>query len=77
MSEENVEIVRRAADAWSRRDIEALHALGGPEREYINFPTAIEPGTRRGKDEIAAVLRTQWDLMTDARAEIERTAATR
>jgi ketosteroid isomerase-like protein len=31
MSEENVEIVRRAIDAWNRRDIEDLLALGDPE----------------------------------------------
>jgi ketosteroid isomerase-like protein len=72
MSEENVEIVRRSVDAWNRRDIEALHALGDPEREYVNSPTAIEPGTRRGRDEITAVLRAQWEGMTDARAEIDR-----
>ena len=43
MSEENVEIVRRGVDAWNRRDIEALTALGDPEAEYVNSPTAIEP----------------------------------
>jgi ketosteroid isomerase-like protein len=72
MSEENIEIVRRSIDAWNRRDIEALHALGDPEGEYVNSPTAIEPGTRRGRDEIAAAFRAQWELMTDAHAEIDR-----
>lgn len=72
MSQENVELVRRAVDAWNRRDIENLDALGDPEREYVNSPTAIEPGTRRGRDEIAAVMRAQWEWLTDARAEIDR-----
>ena len=72
MSEENVEIVRRAIDAWNRRDIEALTALGDPEGEYVNNPTAIEPGTRRGRDEVTAVIRTQWELLTDGRWEIDR-----
>jgi ketosteroid isomerase-like protein len=72
MSEENVEIVRRALDAWNRRDIEDLLALGDPEGEYVNSPTAIEPGTRRGRDEVAAVIRTQWELLTDGRWEIDR-----
>ena len=72
MSEENVEIVRQAVDAWNRRDIEDLNALGDPEREYVNPPTAIEPGTRSGKDEVTAVVREQWQWLTDARAEIER-----
>ena len=43
MSEENVEIVRQVVDAWNRRDIEDLHALGDPEGEYVNSPTAIKP----------------------------------
>lgn len=54
MSQKNVEIVRQAVDAWNRRDIEDLNALGDPEREYVNSPTAIEPGTRRGRDEVRA-----------------------
>jgi ketosteroid isomerase-like protein len=72
MSEEKVEIVRRAIDAWNRRDIEALIALGDPESEYVNSPTAVEPGTRHGPDEISAVMRAQWDLLTDGRWEIDR-----
>ena len=72
MSQENVEIVRRAVDAWNRRDIADLHALGDPEGEYVNSPTAIEPGTRRGRDEITAVMRAQWELLTDGRWQIDR-----
>jgi ketosteroid isomerase-like protein len=72
MSDENVEIIRRAVDAWNRRDMEDLDALGDPEREYVNSPTAIEPGTRRGRDEVNAVTQAQWESVTDARAEIDR-----
>ena len=72
MSEENVEIVRRVIDAWNRRDIEDLLVLGDPEGEYVNPPSAVEPGTRRGRDEIAAVMRAQWELLTDGRWEIDR-----
>ena len=72
MSEENVEIVRRAIDAWNRRDIDDLIALSDPEGEYVNSPSAIEPGTRRGRDEMAAVVREQWELLTDGRWEIDR-----
>jgi ketosteroid isomerase-like protein len=72
MSEENVEIVRRVIDAWNRRDIEDLLALSDPKGEYVNNPTAIEPGTRRGTDEVTAVIRTQWDLLTDGQWEIDR-----
>jgi ketosteroid isomerase-like protein len=72
VSRKNVEIVRRVIDAWNRRDIEDLHALGDPEREYVNSPTAIEPGTRRGRDEITAAMRAQWELLTDGRWEVDR-----
>jgi ketosteroid isomerase-like protein len=71
MSQENVEIVRRAIDAWNRRDIEDLLVLGDPEGEYVNSPSAIEPGTRRGRDEIAAAMRAQWESLTDGHWEID------
>ena len=47
-----MEIVRRFYDAWNRRDEEALLALVDPEVEYVNSPTAIEPGTRHGTNEV-------------------------
>jgi ketosteroid isomerase-like protein len=72
MSQENVEIIRRAIDAWNRRDFEDLLACSDPEGEYVNSPTAIEPGTRRGRDEVAAVIRAQWELLTDGRWEVDR-----
>ena len=72
MSQENVEIVRRMNDAWNRHDLETMLALGDPEIEYVNSPTAVEPGTRHGHDELTAVLRTQWEMLSDARSEIER-----
>ena len=57
MSEENIEIVRRLYDAWNRRDEEELVALSDPEAEWVNSPTAVEPGTRRGTNELLAVRR--------------------
>jgi ketosteroid isomerase-like protein len=46
MSQENVEIVRRVYDAWSRDELAS--ELMADEIEYVNPPGAIEPGTRRG-----------------------------
>jgi ketosteroid isomerase-like protein len=71
MSEENVEIVRRLVDAWNRRDLEALVDLGDPEVSFVNSPTAVEPGTRRGIDEVAAAIRQQWEVL-DARWEVDQ-----
>ena len=62
MSEENVQIVRRLVDAWNRHDIEGVLALTDPEAEYVNAPTAVEPGIRRGHDEFVVVLRKQWEV---------------
>jgi ketosteroid isomerase-like protein len=73
MSQENVEIVRRMYDAWNRRDEEALVALSDPEAEYVNSPTAIEPGTRHGTNELLAVVRMQWEILRGGRYEIDRT----
>jgi ketosteroid isomerase-like protein len=72
MSQENVEVARRMVDAWNRRDEEELLALGDPDAEWVNSPTAVEPGTRRGSDELMAVFRTQWEFLLDGRIEIDR-----
>src|SRR5215207_1823738 len=72
MSQENVEIVRRSLDAWNRRDIAGALALADPEAEYVNPASAVEPGTRRGTTELSAVLRAQWETLTDGRWEIDR-----
>jgi ketosteroid isomerase-like protein len=72
MSQENVEIVRRSLDAWNRQDIEGVLAVVDADAEYVNPPSAVEPGTRRGTSELTAVMRAQWEALTDARWEIDR-----
>jgi ketosteroid isomerase-like protein len=72
MSEENVEIVRGVMDAWNRKDVEGMLALADPEIDYVNAPTAVEPGTRRGHDGLAAVARAQWESLSGGRQEIDR-----
>ena len=72
MSQENVEVVRRSVDAWNRRDEEEMLALTDPEAEFVNAPKAVEPGTRRGTNELIAVWRTQWEILRGGRIEIDR-----
>jgi ketosteroid isomerase-like protein len=73
MAEENLEIVRRLVDAWNRQDLEGILVLIDPEAEYVNAPTAIEPGTRRGHDAAVDVMRKQWeDLPAAILVEIDR-----
>ena len=50
MSRENVAIVQRFYDAWSRDEFPGPLELMDPEIEYVNPAGAIEPGTRRGVD---------------------------
>jgi ketosteroid isomerase-like protein len=59
MSQENEEIVHRALAAWNGRDMEAILALTDPEVEYVNSPTAVEPGTRWGHAGLEDVFRAQ------------------
>ena len=72
MTQENVEIVHRVLAAWNDRDIEAVLALTDPEIEYVNSPTAVEPGTRRGQESFERVARTQWEILSDGRWEVDR-----
>ena len=72
MSQQTVEIVRRSLDAWNRRDIAGALALVDAEAEYVNPASAVEPRTRRGTSELTAVLRAQWEALTDGRWEIDR-----
>src|SRR4051812_39909198 len=72
MSEENVEIVRRLMDAWNRQDIETMRELADPEVEYVNAPTAVEPGTRQGHEALERVVRIKGDAIPGARQDLER-----
>jgi ketosteroid isomerase-like protein len=72
MSQANVEIVPRMYDAWNRRDEEEMLALSDPEVEFVNSPTAVEPGTRRGTNEVLAAARMQWEILLDGRHETDR-----
>jgi ketosteroid isomerase-like protein len=72
MSQEGAEIVHRTVAAWNGQDLEAMLALTHPELEYVNSPTAVEPGTRSGHEAFKRVLRDQWDILSDARWEIDR-----
>ncbi len=61
MSQENLGIIRRLVAAWNRQDLDGILALTDPEAEYVNAPSALEPGTRRGHDALVVVMRKQWE----------------
>jgi ketosteroid isomerase-like protein len=44
MSQENVDLVRRAYDTFNRRDLDAFLELMDPDVEFIPFERALEGG---------------------------------
>jgi ketosteroid isomerase-like protein len=60
MSEENVELVRRIYDAWSRE--ESARDFLAEDVEYVNPDYAVEPGTRRGRASFRIVRETFEDF---------------
>jgi ketosteroid isomerase-like protein len=57
MSQENVDTVRRLYERRALdRDYDALREALDPDAVWINPPEAVEPGTRRGLDEILTAI---------------------
>jgi ketosteroid isomerase-like protein len=60
MSQENVEVVRRAVDGWNRGDVDAWMEAAHPEVEWSSGVQRLVEGTQtvwRGRDEV----RRFWD----------------
>jgi len=51
MSQENVEVIKRAIDAFNRRDLSALAELAHEDFEFVSVLTAVDTGgaTYRGR----------------------------
>jgi ketosteroid isomerase-like protein len=72
MSEENVDVLHQAIDAFNRRDLDAFLALCDPDVEFISYLAQVEGGDPyRGHDGV----RDWWERLLavypDFRAEIE------
>ena len=52
--------------------MDSLLSVADPEVEFVNAPDAVEPGTRHGREELATVLRRQWEALPGGLQEIER-----
>ena len=66
MSRENVEVVRKAGEAFNRRDPKALTALSHEDLEFVSALSAVEAGgaTYRGPDtwvKYFAVMDEAWE----------------
>jgi ketosteroid isomerase-like protein len=54
MSQENVELVKRGVEAWSRRDLDGWLADYADDVEVVFPPDVPEPGPLRGRQELRA-----------------------
>ena len=62
MSQENVEVVRAAMDAFNRRDLAALTQRFDPEIEWApGGPAAVEHAVYRGRDEVSSGFVVIWE----------------
>ena len=72
MSQENVELVRRAFEAFNRRDIDSYLALCDADIEYFSRVVGLEGGSPyRGHDGIRSWWERLLAVSSDFRAEIE------
>ena len=63
MSKENLELVRRIHERWSRE--ESVREFLSDDLEYVNPSYAVEPGTRRGAKMFGIVRETYPDFKLD------------
>jgi ketosteroid isomerase-like protein len=73
MSQENVEVIERFADSWSRGDWEGCQALADPEVEQHPTVGGVEGGrVLRGVDEIRRDYEEVEETWDEHRIEMER-----
>jgi ketosteroid isomerase-like protein len=67
MSQANVEVVRRAQEAFNRRDLDAFLADADPDVVW-DWSRAVGPeqGTRRGREEVARFINSWWDAFDES-----------
>jgi ketosteroid isomerase-like protein len=71
MSQERVEIVKRAWEAFNRGDLGAFLADVADDAEFEEDPAFPEAGVFRGRAEVAAYVRGFQEQMRDHRFEVE------
>jgi ketosteroid isomerase-like protein len=70
MSQENVAIVRRAVDAWNRRDANLWTDYAAPQVEWMPAgPGSVEGTVYRGYDEVADGLDSLWQTWDEVSFE--------
>jgi ketosteroid isomerase-like protein len=70
MSQENVEVARRAYDSFNRRELATAVEAFEPDAEWIPYLAALEENTYRGRDQIQAMWRDVLRDFPDFRIEL-------
>jgi ketosteroid isomerase-like protein len=70
MSQENVEVVRRAYEATNHGDYDAVEALFHPEIEFHTFGRSPEAGVYRGKEAVRKYNENLFQQFESIRFEI-------
>jgi len=70
MSQENVEVVRRAFENFNRRDIAAAADAFAPDAEWVPYLAALEEEIYRGRDEIERMWREVLRDLSDFQIEL-------
>jgi uncharacterized protein len=71
MSQENLEVIRRAYRAMDARDIETVTDLSDPDVEWIPDQRVGE-GPIRGRDEVVSFFEERAEMFGEIKTEIER-----
>jgi ketosteroid isomerase-like protein len=70
MSQENVELIRRAIEAWNRADIDGWLDQATPDFVWIPAgPAAVERSAYRGRDEVREAMASGWETWEEFRFE--------
>jgi ketosteroid isomerase-like protein len=71
MSQENVELLHQAIEAFNRRDLDAYLATNDPDVEFTPYERAVEGlGPYRGHDGVRIWWEESFAVLPDLRAEL-------
>jgi ketosteroid isomerase-like protein len=74
VTDQDIETVEALLAAYRRGDVEAMLDLNHPDGEWVNPDYAIEPGTRRGREEIRRAIERIFEFFETVEVEsMERT----
>jgi ketosteroid isomerase-like protein len=74
VTDRDIETVEALLAAFRRGDVEAMLDLNHPDGEWVNPEYAIEPGTRRGREEIRRAIERIFEFFETVDVEsMERT----